>query len=261
VHLDVVYSTGRKANQIANVNTPDPVTGLRPRPTWGNILEYRSAGTSDYRAMYLRLDKRFSNRYQYLVSYTLASDKDRAAGQATVVDFYHPEFDDGYGAQDRRHTLVASGAVMLPLEITLGAVWNYRSTRPFSAVAGVDLNRDGAVTDYVPGTMRDVFNRGDNAQYLALVNAWRAQNARGPIPESQLMTDEFQRVDVRVSKQINVGGDRRAEFIAQVFNLFGTDSYGPGATPWQMNVLSNSFGTINTVFPRQQAELAVRFVW
>jgi hypothetical protein len=46
-----------------------------------------------------------------------------------------------------------------------------------------------------------------------------------------------------------------------VFNLFGTDNFGPGATPWQMNALSNAFGTINTVHPRQQAELAVRFVW
>jgi carboxypeptidase family protein len=261
VHVDVVYSKVKKANQIANVNTPDPITGLRPRSTWGNINEYRSDGTSDYRAMYVRLDRRFANRYQYLVSYTLASDKDRGAGQATVVDFYHPEYDDGYGAQDRRHTLVASGAVILPLDITLGAVWNYRSSRPFSAVAGIDLNRDGAVTDYVPGTTRDVFNRGDDAKYLALVNAWRAQNGRAPIEDSQLMTDEFKRVDVRISKQVNIGGDRRAEFIVQVFNLFGADSYGIGATPWQSNALSNSFGTLNTVFPRQQAELAVKFGW
>src|SRR6266850_6178285 len=261
VHLDLVYSKGTKASQIANVNTPDPVTGVRPRPTWGNILEYRSAGDSDYRAMYLRLDKRLSNRYQYLVSYTLAHDKDRDAGQATVVDFYHPEYDQGYGLQDRRHTLVASGAVLLPMDVTFGAVWNYRSTRPFSAVAGTDLNRDGALTDYVPGTIRDVFNRGDNAKYLALVNALRARSGQAPIAESQLMTDEFRRVDVRLSKRVNVGGDRRAEVIAQVFNLFGTDSYGLGATPWQMNATSNAFGTINTVYPRQQAELAVRFVW
>src|SRR6266850_919571 len=261
VHLDLVYSKGTKASQIANVNTPDPVTGVRPRPTWGNILEYRSAGDSDYRAIYLRLDKRLSNRYQYLVSYTLAHEKDRDAGQTTVVDFYHPEYDQGWGTQDRRDTLVASGAVILPMDVTLGAVWNYRSTRPFTAVAGTDLNRDGAVTDYVPGTTRDVFNRGDNVKYLALVNASRAQSGRAPIEESQLMTDEFKRVDVRVSKSIRLAGERRAELIAQVFNLFGNDSFGVGATPWQMNATSNSFGTINTVYPRQQAELAVRFVW
>jgi hypothetical protein len=261
IHVDGVFSKGTKANQIANVNTPDPVTGRRPRPTWGNILEYRSEGESDYRALYLRLDKRFSDRTQYLVSYTLAKDEDQGAGGVTVVDFYHPEYDDGYGSQDRRHTVVASGAVMLPFDITVGAVWNYRSSRPFPARAGIDLNVDGAVTDYVPGTTRNVFNRGNDPEMLALVNTWRASRGLAPIAESQIMTDEFQRFDVRISKQVSLGGARRAELIAQVFNLFGTDSFGVGATPWQMNATSNSFGTLNTVYPRQQAELAVRFVW
>ncbi|OFW02313.1 MAG: hypothetical protein A3J29_22840 [Acidobacteria bacterium RIFCSPLOWO2_12_FULL_67_14b] len=261
IHVDGVYTKGRKGNNIANINTPDPVTGVRPIRGWGNINQYRSTGEGDYKAMYVRLDKRFSNRYQYLVSYTLAKETDLGSGQTTIVDFYHPEYDDGYGTQDRRHTIVASGAMQLRWDITVGAVWNYRSSRPFSARGGVDLNRDGAVTDYVPGTTRTVFNRGDDAKYLALVNTWRAQNGRAPISESQLMTDEFQRFDVRVSKALNLGGGRRAEFIAQVFNLFGTDSFGPGALPWQMNALSNAFGTIGTVHPRQQGEVAVRFVW
>jgi hypothetical protein len=261
IHVDGVYSTGRNGNHIANINTPDPVTGVRPRPTWGNINEYRAGGESQYRAMYVRLDKRFSNRYQYLVSYTLAKEKDFGAGGVTLVDFYHPEYDNGPGAQDRRHTVVASGAIQLPWDVTLGAVWNYRSSRPFGARAGVDLNRDGAVTDYVPGTTRDVFNRGDDAKYLALVNTWRAANGRAPIPESQLMTDEFQRFDVRVSKQVSLGGGLRAELIAQVLNLFGTDAFGVGATPWQMNALSNAFGTLNTVHPRQQGELGIKVVW
>lgn len=259
VHADVVYAHGTKANRIANINTP--LNGVRPSPTWGNILEYGSDGESWYKALYLRLDKRFSDRYQYLVSYTLASDEDRGAGQATIVDFYHPEYDEGYSAQDRRHTIVASGAYMLPYDITIGAVWNYRSSRPFPARAGVDLNGDGAVTDYVPGTTKNVFNRGNDAEMLALVNTWRASRGLPSIAESQLMTDEFKRVDVRVSKQVGLGGGRRAEVIAQIFNLFGNDSFGVGATPWQMNATSNSFGTLNTVYPRQQAELAVRFVW
>jgi hypothetical protein len=259
VHADVVWAHGSKGNRIANINTP--LNGVRPYPTWGNILEYGSDGENWYKALYLRLDKRFSNRYQYLISYTLASDRDRGAGQQTIVDFYHPEYDEGYGAQDRRHTIVASGAYNLPFDITLGAVWNYRSTRPFPARAGVDLNGDGAVTDYVPGTTKNVFNRGNDAEMLALVNTWRTSRGLAPIAESQLMTDEFKRVDVRVSKQIGLGGGRRAEVIAQVFNLFGNDSFGVGATPWQMNATSNAFGTLNTVYPRQQAELAIRFVW
>jgi hypothetical protein len=96
---------------------------------------------------------------------------------------------------------------------------------------------------------------------LALVNTWRGSRGLAPIPESQLMTDEFRRVDVRASKQVPVGGGRHADVIAQVFNLFSTDSFGPGAAPWQLNATSNVFGTINTVSTRRQAELAVRFVW
>jgi hypothetical protein len=265
LHLDGVYTKGRNGNHIANVNTPDPVTGVRPRPTWGNINEYRAGGESHYKAMYVRLDKRYSDQYQYLVSYTLSKEDDWGSGGTTITDFYHPEWDEGPGSQDRRHTVVASGAVQLPWEVTLGAVWNYRSSRPFGARAGIDLNRDGHAVntagDWVPGTTRNVFNRGDDAKYLALVNAWRAQNGRSAIQESQLMTDEFQRFDVRVTKQVSLGGALRAELIAQVLNLFGTDSFGPGATPWQMNALSNAFGTIGTVHPRQQGELAIKVVW
>ena len=117
------------------------------------------------------------------------------------------------------------------------------------------------MTDYVPGTTRNVFNRGNDAQMLALVNTWRASRGLAAIGESALMTDEFQRVDVRVSKQVTLSGARRVELIAQVFNLFGTDSFGPGAAPWQMNATSNAFGTITTVHPRQQAEVALRFTW
>ena len=100
---------------------------------------------------------------------------------------------------------------MLPWDITLGAVWNYRSTRPFSARAGIDLNQDGAVTDYVPGTTKSVFNRGNDAEMLALVNAWRASTGTGANSgESQLMTDEFQRLDLRVSKTRELSAARVA---------------------------------------------------
>jgi hypothetical protein len=261
IHVDSVFSNTTNANQIANVNTPDPVTGLRPRPAWGRIVQYRSGGEHKYRALYLRLDKRLSDRHQYLISYTLSKEDSQQAGGGTVTDFYHPELDRGPGDQERRHTLVASGAALLPYDITFGAVWSLRSSRPFSAFAGRDLNNDGAAaTDYVPGTTRNMGNSGNNEQFLGLVNVWRAANGRAPIAADRLMTDTFNRFDVRVSKPFAFAG-RRVELIGQVFNVFGTDSYGMGAAPWTQSALSDSFGQINSVYPRQQAELAVRFVW
>ena len=59
------------------------------------------------------------------------------------------------------------------------------------------------------------------------------------------------------------------ELIAQVFNVFGTTNLaasggvaGGGLPPgWSINALADSFGRILRAYNRQQAELAVRFVF
>lgn len=260
IHVDGIYSNGRKMATTANINTPDPITKLRPRPTWGKIVQARSDGESDYRALYVRLDKRLSNRYQYMVSYTLGKAEDRAATIA-VVDFYNPELDRGHGSEDRRHSIVASGGVQLPYDVVLGAILTHRTSRPFSARAGVDLNNDGANTDYVPGTTRSVFNRGNDAAMLAQVNAFRASSLLAPIPAAQLVADKRNQLDIRLSKAFSLGSTRRAELGLQVFNLLGSDNLGTRGQGWVENALSSSFGTINSVQPRQQAEVSARFLF
>jgi hypothetical protein len=221
-------------------------------------------GFHDYRAMLVRLERRLAQRHQYMLSYSLAKETNEGP-TGTITDFYNPGLDRGPGSGDRRHSFVASGSVMLPFDINFGGVWTLRSTMPLSARAGIDLNNDGAAgTDFVPGTTRNQGNRSDNSAFLAAVNAWRAQNGRAPIPERQLVTNGYNRFDLRASKTVGLG-TRRVEFIAQVFNLFGTDNLGLGlsatGSPWQENALSDSFGRILEVQPRQQAELAVRFTF
>jgi hypothetical protein len=212
----------------------------------------------------VRLDKRYANRHQYLLSYTLAKQNNTGAGtQPLLADFYNPGLDYGPGSADRRHTLVASGSYLLKYDVNVGAVWMLRSAMPFSARAGVDLNNDGSTLDtaegdYVPGTTRNIGNR-DNERMLTAVNAFRALNGRAPIDASQIDTNEFNRFDIRVSKAFALAGNRRVELIAQVFNLFGTDNLGGIEQGWNENALSNSFGRLLTVQSRQQAELAVRF--
>ncbi len=263
VHVDGVFTNVDKMTQSANINTPR--NGVRPIAGWGNITQLRSAGFHDYRAMLVRLDKRFANRHQYMLSYTLAKETNQGP-TGTITDFYSPELDRGPGSGDRRHGFVASGSVVLPFDVNFGGVWTLRSTMPLSARAGRDLNTDGvANTDYVPGTTRNQGNRDNKEGFLAAVNAFRAQNSRAPIPASQIATNEYNRFDVRASKAVTVG-TRRVEFIAQVFNLFGRDNFGVGLagatqSPYQENALSDSFGRILEVQERQLAELAVRFTF
>jgi hypothetical protein len=267
LHVDGDLSNVDGVTMTNNINTVNPVTGLRPRPTWGRIIQLEATGEHQYRALYVRLDKRYSNRHQYLLSYTLSKADNFGMGtQPQSTDFYNRGLDWGPASADRRHAFVASGSMLFKYDINVGAVWTLRSTMPFSARAGVDLNRDGVTvndlpTDYVPGTTRDVFNRGNNTALLSLVNAWRAQNGRAPIAASQIDTNDFNQLDVRVGKTIRIGADRKLELIAQVFNLLGRDNLGGIEQRWTENALSDVFGRFLNVLPRQRAELAVRFGW
>jgi len=252
VHVDGIYTKTNKELEALNVNTPDSVTKLRPLPEWGRILQTQSIGSATYKALMLRVDKRYADRFLYLVSYTLSKTSGYPIA-GTITDAYNPALDVGPAGTDRRHMLVSSGSAMMPGGLQVGAVWTLRSKMPFSALAGLDLNGDGSVTDYVPGTSRNAFD-------LALVNAWRAQNRLGPINATQFDSNRYNSLDARISKAIQLGGRRKLEFIAQVFNVFGTDNLlPPGAGSYVDNALSDSFGKILSAQPRQQGEIAVRY--
>jgi Carboxypeptidase regulatory-like domain len=263
IHVDGVYVHSSGDRIKYDLNLPNPATGIRPLPQYGFIDQDRSILSSDYKAMFVRLDKRLSHHYTYLVSYTLAKADDVGSRATNNGGFFHvtdqsnPSLDEGPADSDRRHSLVASGTVLLPWEMTLGAVWTYRSAAPFSAYSA-NFSADGQ-RQYVPGTSR---NQGNRDLDLAAVNAYRAQNALGPVDPNQIQTDRYSSVDVRFSKAIQIAGQTKLELIAQVFNILGTDNLNAPFSGGQVtNALSSSFGMIQTAKNRQQGELAVRFIW
>ena len=272
IHVDGVYNEMTKVPMAIDINPRSGgTTGARPLPQFGRILQTQSIGFADYKALLARLEKRFDNRYMYMISYTLMDSKglvnnSNGGTQSTVTHSEDINRDLGPNNNDRRHTLVTSGAVLLPYDINLSGVVTFRSTLPFSGLAGLDLNGDANNTDYAPGTTRNMFNRGTNAEALALVNAWRATrppnalNPRGlaPIDESQIDTNEFFSVDLRVTKAFVVTDRQRIEVIGQVFNLLNRTNLLP---VWTTNTLSNVFGTITSASNMRQAEVALRFAW
>src|SRR5207244_10728858 len=100
---------------------------------------------------------------------------------------------------DGRHALFASASFDLPWSVTFGAIWQLRSSLPFSAFSAV-LDADG-VRQYVPGTSR---NQGDRDLSLAPVNTYRATLNLAPIPASQIDSSLFSSLDVRASRPIFV---------------------------------------------------------
>jgi hypothetical protein len=133
-------------------------------------------------------------------------------------------------------------------------VWTFRSSLPFSATAGRDVNGDGFVSDWVPGTTR---NQGARNLDLAKVNAWRASLGFSPVTEDDLDSTRFSSVDVRASKSINLGASRKLELVAQVFNVFNTVNLGG----LQTNALASTFGAASRASAGTQAELVARLMW
>ncbi len=256
VHVDGVYIHGLRDFRTVDLNYP--VNGVRPFPQFARILAHDPISQSKYKALYVRAEKRFAGRYQFLVSYSLANNRDDNA-QAQVVTPANYQLDWGSANIDRRHNLVASGSFLLPAKFTFGAIWTLRSSLPFSALAN-NVDVDG-VRQYVPGTSR---NQGGRNLNLASVNAYRATLGLPAI--ASVSSSRFNSFDIRISRPIFEREHRRLEIIGQVFNLFGTENLasasGQVSTGGNLtNATSPNFGKILGAANLQQAELAARFVF
>jgi hypothetical protein len=206
----------------------------------------------------VKFEKRYSHRYQYMLSYTYTNSRDNAP-TARFRDAFDPSIEFGPSNGERRHAVVASGSFLLPYDFTLGALWTARTPLPWTATAGRDLNRDTFNTDLVPGTTR---NSGSRSLNLAAVNAWRAQNGLAPIAESQIDSSRIDILDARLSKRFTLGGSLKLELLAQAFNLLNAKNlqaqFGSGRIT---NALSANFASIVSARPNRQGELAVRIIW
>src|SRR6185295_15776867 len=164
-----LYVRGKHQLGSIDYNPTIPALGAGRRPndvggragTSASVLQYTSFGESWYRALTVSLSKRFSQRSQVLVSYTLSKAEDTSTdfqGASVVQDqgrgrnpadpFGLPlGFDalaeKGPATHDQRHRFVLSGVARLPLDFQLSTIVTAASGRPYTPLAGADLNGAG----------------------------------------------------------------------------------------------------------------------
>ena len=103
----------------------------------------------------MKLEKRYSQNHQYMVSYTF-TDSDDNNPMGRYLDPFDPS--TGLGTVQRRAPPRRRGERIGPAAVghqRRGAVDAIASQLPWSATAGRDLNGDGFTTDLVPGTTRN----------------------------------------------------------------------------------------------------------
>lgn len=179
-----VTSTIAVGNSATNlVSFQSYVRPPRPIPAFDRIAQFESTANSIYHGLIILVNKRFSNNFQLLASYTYGKAIDDNPDATAVVPggsddaklVQYPtntRNDRGSGQNDQRHRFVVSGLWDLnsyakglspvPRAILggweLSGILTAQSGQPYSGLVSSDLNNDGTSrTDRFPGLGRDTF--------------------------------------------------------------------------------------------------------
>jgi hypothetical protein len=137
------------------VNVFDPTGALVPASARGTnfrrVLQYQTldALNTDYNALELSLDKRYSNRWSGRFSYTLAKAQDVAGtGPGTrYTEDLNPRLDYGRANIDNRHAFTFSLNTQVWKGLGAGGVFRHYSGYPINETVGLDTNGDNDATD------------------------------------------------------------------------------------------------------------------
>ncbi len=227
-----IHSSGRHIPLYRNINRINPLTTLadgrpiysntisaatRLDPRFNNILMAESVGNSNYNALTLQLNKRFSKGYQFSANYTLSKSEDDApeqnlvatqVGNLVVQDPSNRKRDFGPSLADQRHTFVMSfvGRPQFKFENKalrylvnnnqFGIIATANSGERFNVIAATDINLDG-------------FSGSDNPVGIG-------RNS-GTTPK------QFN-VDLRYSRFFNITERFKFEAFGEFLNLFNINS-------------------------------------
>jgi hypothetical protein len=272
----------RGRHQLAAIDynpiVPSLGPGRRPNDVGGragtsaSVLQYTPYGESWYRGLTLSLNQRFSGRHQLLVSYTLSEAEDTStdfqsaflpeangfgrdpANPTGLPIGFDPARERGPSINDQRHRLLVSGFYQFPLGFRAAAIATAASGRPFTPLAGADLNGDGDGGSFPT----------DRARRSPPDPATSVGRDSETMP-AQLI------VDLRLSKRFAVRSRAAIEVIGEAFNLFNRSNFsevnnifGSGAFPAEPARDAQgrvTYGQFEQALPPRQIQLALRFTF
>jgi Carboxypeptidase regulatory-like domain len=191
---------------------------------FGSINAQSSDGNSVYHALNVDLKKRFSNNFQFLVSYTWSHSIDDSSDLQTLL---LPQDNRNFRAEranslfDQRHRFVFSGMVMSPSEwrsgdglhkfladFTVAPIVEVSSGRPFNILSNQDTNNDQSNQTDRPNVLAD--------GSLIVPAPFTA----GTLGRDTGITHRYASFDMRLSRAVRIGERVRLDLIAEGFNLF-----------------------------------------
>ena len=196
-----------------------------------NISLFRTDNRSSYNGFAVQLQHHFSNRFELTANYVLASATTWGAVVGELFDYVNGvsdplnafgQGDHGPSGEDIRHRFVLIGTLELPWRFELSTLSQFESARPFTL-----------------GTPADILHDGFSGNDRAVVNGVGTSL-------DQFRGTPFYQVDLRLSRNINLGERLQLRPFAEFFNLFNRQNPGNNyvgdiaALPTPVNSLSNA---------------------
>jgi outer membrane receptor protein involved in Fe transport len=193
------------------------------------VTDLQSTVNTHYDALWLTLDHRFTNHFQFHSAYTFSKSLDYANYEQ--IPFGYPPVDPtnlhreyGPAPNDQRHHLVLQATADLPFHLRLSPLWTFASGVPMDILLG-----DGSGSR-VPELGRNAGGRqfhsgADLNAFLTQLNAQGATNGSLGIPfpmvaSNARFNDTFNSFDLRLSREFHLSERFRLQAIGEVFNLF-----------------------------------------
>ncbi len=272
-----LYARGKHQLGTIDDNPVVPSLGAGRRPndiggragTSASILQYTSFGETWYKGITATVEKRYSKGSQLLISYTLSKSEDNSTDfQSAFVPEnmgagrnpadpkglpvgFDPLREKGPATWDQRHRLVVSGLYQFPGAVTLSAIGTFATGRPFTPLAGADLNGDG--------------NGGAAPPDRARRNPLDPNSSVGR--NSENLPKQIT-VDARLSRKFKFGKDAYFEPVVEAFNIFNRTNFsdinnifGAGAfpgSPAKDALGRTTYGLFTQATPPRQIQFAAK---
>ena len=278
----VAARNASNAQAVANAN--------RRFPNLGPITMSESTGDSRYKALQLWVNRRFTNRLSWQVSYTWShavSNVPLTSFTSSTTDPFNYNVDKGDSDLDRRHMFVSNAVYVLPSLKNRGSfvskiLGNWQLNGIVTAYSGIPLDvTTGLGGNYfglaagAPGGFRpDVvpnqpfyFHGPDKTVYLnpAAFTA-PAPGTFGNLRRGAVRQPGLTNVDFSVAKNWRLRERYGFQFRAEMFNLFNRTNFNgfdPGLSGrfdgGNFVVGNSNFGKLNSDRGPRQIQLGVKF--
>lgn len=272
--------------------SPEEVQARKPQPHMPTVFWGDDRGMSDYHGIEMKAERRFSDGFSFLASYTWSRAIDNGAsgfftaengpgGSSYVQDFYNLKNNEGVAGYNIPHFLSVSSVWEVPAGKGKGvfnkgpAAWvlgnwhvnsllQVRSGQPINMVVGGDVANIGNTVAWW-SYMRPNLVGDPNAGARSSAR-WFDPGAFdvpqfgsfGNAGRGLVYSETVTYFDFSLFKRFGWGEGRWVEVRSEFFNLFNLANYGsPDST-----VLSPTMGRVfNTVAPMRQVQFGLKIIF